>query len=156
MELFVAFKYLHIASMFFAVALALSGEIVLRAVASSGEVVAIRTTAARVRPLANLSTVLFLAGVGFGIVAALAGQIDLLAPWLILAYVAFLGAMAIGITISDPWVGRLETAAAASPTDAPSDALRAVIEDPRARAATWALMVLVAVLVFVMVVKPLS
>src|SRR5680860_1554432 len=103
MDGFVAFKYLHIASMFFAVALAVSGELVLRAVANSGEVVAIRTVTARVRPLANISTALFLTGVGFGIVAALAGQIDLLAPWLILAYVAFVGAMALGITISDPW-----------------------------------------------------
>ncbi|MCV0403848.1 MAG: hypothetical protein K5924_09060 [Chloroflexi bacterium] len=156
MELFVAFKYLHIAAMFFAVALALSGEIVLRAVANSGEVVAIRTTAERVRPLANLSTILFLVGVAFGVIAALAGQINLLATWLILAYVAFLAAMAIGITITDPWVGRLERAAAESPADAPSDALREVIADPRARAATWALMALVAIIVFVMVVKPLS
>lgn len=156
MDIFVAFKFLHIAAMFFAVALAVSGELVLRAVANSGEVVAIRTVTARVRPLANASTVLLLAGVGFGIVAALAGQINLLATWLILAYVAFLAAMALGITIGDPWVGRLERAAAESPAEAPSDELRAVIADPRARAATWALMVLVAVLVFVMVVKPLS
>ncbi len=156
MEAFVAFKYLHVAAMFFAVALSVSGELVVRAVANSGEVVAIRTVAARVRPLANISTVLFLAGVGFGVVAALAGQIDLLATWLILGYVAFLAAMAIGITVSDPWVGRLERAAADSPSDSPSDDLREVIADPRARAATWALMVLVAVLVFVMVVKPLS
>ena len=105
MDPFVAFKYLHIASMFFAVALAVSGELVLRAVANSGEVVAIRTVTARVRPLANISTALFLAGVAFGIVAALTGQIDLLATWLILAYVAFLGAMALGITDQRP-VGR--------------------------------------------------
>lgn len=156
MDPFVAFKYLHIASMFFAVALAVSSELVLRAVANSGEVVAIRTVTARVRPLANISTALFLAGVAFGIVAALTGQIDLLATWLILAYVAFLGAMALGITISDPWVGRLERAAADSPDDAPSDALREVIADPLARAATWTLMILVAVLVYVMVVKPFA
>ncbi len=156
MDAFVAFKYLHIAAMFFAVALAVSGELVLRAVANSGEVIAIRTVTARVRPLANLSSVLLLAGAGFGIVAALTGQIDLLAPWLILAYVAFVSAMALGMTISDPWVGRLERASAASPTEVPSDELRQVIADPKARAATWGLMILVAVLVFVMVVKPLS
>lgn len=156
MEAFVAFKYLHIAAMFFAVGLALSGELVLRAVASSRDVRAIRTTAARVKPLANLSTVLFLAGVAFGIVAALTGQIDLLAPWLILAYVAFVAAMAIGITISDPWAGRLEAAAAESSDDAPSEALAAVITDPLARAGSWALMLMIAALVFVMVVKPLS
>ena len=63
--------------------------------------------------------------------------------------------MAIGITVTDPWVGRLEKAAEAS-AGGSSDALDAVIDDPLARAATWALMFLVAFLVFVMVVKPLS
>lgn len=156
MEAFVAFKYLHIASMFFAVALAISGELVLRAVANSRDAVAIRVTAARVKPLANLSTVLFLLGVAFGVVAALTGNMNLLAPWLILAYVAFLAAMAIGITVTDPWVGRLERAAEARLADGPSDALDAVVDEPLARAGTWALMFLVAFLVFVMVVKPLS
>lgn len=37
MEPFVAFKYLHIVSMFFAVALVVSTELVLRRVAGSGE-----------------------------------------------------------------------------------------------------------------------
>jgi len=156
MEAFVAFKYLHIASMFFAVALAISGELVLRQVANSRDAGAIRVTAARVKPLANLSTVLFLLGVVFGVVAALTGNMNLLAPWLILAYAGFLAAMAIGITVTDPWVGRLEKAAAAKLADGSSDTLDAVIDEPLARAGTWALMFLVAFLVFTMVVKPLS
>ncbi len=156
MEPFIAFKYLHIVSMFFAVALAVSGEIVVRRVAGSGDVAAIRTTTASVRPLGNLATVLFLAGIAFGIAAALAGQMDLLAPWLILSYAAFLAAMAIGILVMDPWVHRLQAAAAASAEEAPSEGLRTVIEDPLARAGTWALMILVATLVFLMVVKPLA
>lgn len=156
MEWFVAFKYLHVASMFFAVALAVSGEIVLRRVAVAGDVRAIRSTVAQVRPLGNASTVLFLAGVGFGIVAALTGQFDLLAPWLILSYAAFVGAMLIGILVTEPWANRLAEAAGASPDDAPSEALRAVIAEPAARAGIWALMALVAILVFLMVVKPFA
>ncbi|HEX2140937.1 MAG TPA: hypothetical protein VHK28_01510 [Candidatus Limnocylindria bacterium] len=156
MDGFLAFKYLHIVSMFFAVALAVSGDIVIRRVAATRDARAIRVVTGRVRPLANLSTILFLAGVAFGIVAALTGQIDLLAPWLILAYVAFLTAMAIGITIADPWVSRLEAASAGSPDGTPSESLQAVIDDPRARAGTWALMLLVATLVFLMVVKPFA
>ena len=80
MDPFVAFKYLHIVAMFFAVALALSSEIVLRRVATSGDVRAIRAIVPRVRPLGNIATVLFLSGFAFGIVAALTGQINLLAP----------------------------------------------------------------------------
>jgi hypothetical protein len=156
-EWFLTFKFLHIATLFFAVALAISGEIVVRRVAASRDVRAIRTVVSRVKPLSgNLATVLFLAGVGFGFLAALTGQINLLAPWLITAYVAFVLAITLGITITDPWVVRLETAAAASPDDAASYELDAVITDARARYATVALMGLIVILVFTMVMKPFS
>ncbi len=91
----------------------------------------------------------------FGIVAALTGQMNLLAPWLLLSYAAFIGATLIGLFVTDPWVSRLEAAAASSGAGT-SDALRAVIADPTARVATWTLMALIAILVFLMVVKPLS
>jgi len=157
MDLFVAFKYLHIVSMFFFVAMAVSGELVIRRVATSRDVPAIRTTVGRVRLLTGpIATGLLLAGVVFGVIAAVAGEINLLAPWLILAYVAFIGAMAIGFTVTDPWVGRLEKAAAASAGGTPSEELLAVIDEPTARWGTWALMALIATLVFIMVVKPLA
>jgi hypothetical protein len=156
MEPFVAFKYLHIVSMFFAVALAVSTELVVRRVATTGDAGAIRTVVPRVRPLGNIATILFLAGFAFGIVAALTGQINILAPWLLLSYAAFVGATLIGIFVSDRWVARLEAAAVATAEGGSSDALQAVIGDPVARAGTWALMLLVAALVFLMVVKPFA
>ncbi len=88
--------------------------------------------------------------------AALAGQIDLLRPWLILAYIAFAAAMVIGITVTDPWVDRLANSAATSPDEAPSDELQRVIGDRRALVGTAALMMLIVALVFIMVVKPLG
>jgi hypothetical protein len=154
-EWFITWKFLHIAAMFFAVALAISGEIVVRRVAGQRDVAAIRTTIRTVKPLSGTgSTIFFVAGLAFGVLAALAGQIDLLAPWLISAYVAFGLAMLIGLTVTDPWVSRLEAAAAASGMDVPSDELVGVIDDARARAATAALMVLIVALIFIMVVKP--
>jgi hypothetical protein len=156
MEWFIAFKYLHIAAMFFAVGLAVTTEIGLRIVAGSADPRTIATATERLKPLGNVSTGLFLAGVAFGIVAALTGQINLLAPWLIAAYVAFVAAVAIGVLVTDPWVARLGTAAASSPEGAPSEALRTVIADPVARAGTWALMMLIAAIVFLMVVKPFA
>jgi hypothetical protein len=157
MDWFVVFKYLHILAMFFFVAMAISGEIVTRRVATSGDVLAIRTTVSRVKLLVGpVASALMVAGIGFGVIAALTGQINLLAPWLVLAYVAFLGAMAIGFLITDPWLGRLETAAEASPVDAASEELTTVIGDPIARIGTWALMALIATIIFIMVVKPLG
>ena len=157
MDAFVAFKYLHVVSMFFAVALAVSGEIVVRRVAQSGDVRAIRTTVEKVKPLSGpIATGLFLAGVVFGIIAALTGQIDLLRPWLIAAYIAFIVAVAIGITITDPWVARLEQAAVGSPDGTASPELVAVIDEPRARVGAWALQIMIAFMVFLMVAKPLG
>lgn len=157
MEAFVAFKFLHVVSMFFAVALAVSGEIVVRRVAQTGDVRAIRVTVEKVKPLSGpIATGLFLAGVVFGFVAALTGQIDLLRPWLIAAYVAFVAAVAIGIGVTDPWVARLQRAAAASPDGAASPELAAVVADQRARLGAWALQGLIALIVFLMVVKPLG
>lgn len=155
MDPFVAFKYLHIVSMFFAIALAVSTELVVRRVAGSVEPRAITTTVARVRPLANLSNVFFLAGIVFGVVAALTGQMSLLAPWLILSYLAVAGAFAIGILITEPWVTRLEAAASAS-GDGGSTELAAVVAEAPARIGTWVLMGLIATLVFLMVVKPFA
>lgn len=157
MDPFVALRYLHVLAMFFAVALAISGEIVVRRVAATGDVRAIRTVVERVKPLSGpVATVLFLAGVGFGIGAVLAGRIDPFRPWLLAAYATFGVAMAIGILVTDPWVARLEREAAASPEDAASPELRAVIDDRRARLGTAALQGAIAVLVFLMVVKPLG
>ncbi len=154
---FIAFKYLHIVSMFFFVAMAVSAELVTRRVAATRDVRAIRSTVRSVKLLNGpIAGGLLLAGLTFGFLAAITGQMNLLAPWLVLAYLGVLTAAALGFGITDPWVGRLERAPAASPDDAASAELVAVIEEPVARYATFALMLLVAFLVFVMVVKPLS
>jgi hypothetical protein len=144
-------------SMFFFVATALSAEIVTRRVAGSRDVGAIRTTVKSVKLLNGpVAGALLLSGLTFGVLAALTGQMNLLAPWLLLAYAGVAAAAALGFGITDPWVGRLERAADASAVDAPSAELVAVIDEPVARYATFALMFLIAFLVFVMVVKPLS
>ena len=157
MEPFVVFKYLHIVAMFFFVAMALSAEVVTRRVAATRDVGAIRTTVRSVKLLNGpIAGGLLLSGLIFGVLAALTGQMNLLAPWLLLAYGGVAAAGALGFGITDPWVGRLERAADASPPDVASAELVAVIDDPVARYATFALMLLIAFLVFVMVVKPLS
>ena len=157
MDGFIVFKYLHIVAMFFFVAMALSGEIVTRRVAMTRDVGAIRTTVKSVKVLVGPAAVgLLLSGLAFGFLAALTGQMNLLAPWLILAYAAVVAAAVLGFAITDPWVGRLDRAAQASPTEVASADLVAVIREPAARYATFALVGLIAFLVFVMVVKPLS
>ena len=157
MDAFVSFKFLHIVSMIFAVALAVSSEIVVRRVATTGDAAAIRVTIARTKPLSPIAGALFLVGLAFGLLTAITGEFDLLRPWLIGSYVLFATAFAISLGIIDPWVGRLESAAATETGEGASPAaLQAVIEDPRARAASWGLQVIVTAIVFLMVVKPLG
>ena len=157
MDGFIVFKYLHIVAMFFFVAMALSGEIVTRRVAMTQDVGAIRTTVKSVKVLVGPVAIgLLVSGLVFGFIAALTGQMNLLAPWLILAYVAVAAAAVLGFAVTDPWVGRLERAAESSSLQSPSSELLAVIREPVARYATFALVFLIAFLVLVMVVKPLS
>ena len=76
--------------------------------------------------------------------------------WMLAGVLAVAGIAVLVVWAIDPWAGRLETAAQASPVDAPSDELTAVIGDPIARVGTWALMALIATIIFIMVVKPLG
>jgi hypothetical protein len=156
-EAFALFKFLHIVSMFFFVAAAFSGEIVMRRIAATGDVRAIRTALVPIKFINGpVAIVLLLAGLIFGFVAALAGQMNLLAPWLLLAYGTVVLAMVIGIGVTDPWVGRLDKAAAASTDETASGELAAIIGEPLPGYGSWAQMALIAILVFIMVVKPLS
>ena len=118
MDIFALFKFLHIAALFFAIALAISSEIVVRRVAGSGDARAIALVVDRVHPLGNLSGGLFLAGTVFGFIAALTGGFDLLRPWLLMSYVAVGAAFAIGANVIDPWITRLGTASTTAADEA--------------------------------------
>lgn len=156
MEPFLAFKYVHVVAMFFAIALALSTEQVVRRVAGSRDPRSIETAVSRSEPLSKASDALFGIGIVAGIIAALTGNMNLLAPWLILAYVAVAAAFAVGMLVIAPWSKRLHAAAAASPDGAASPELRLIIDDAGARVGSWALVALIASLVFLMVAQPLG
>jgi len=156
MELFLAFKYVHVAAMFFAVALALSTEQVVRRIAGSGDPRSIETAVARSESLGKASDAFFGIGIVAGLIAALTGSMNLLAPWLILSYIAVAAAFAVGMLVIQPWSRRLHTAAANSPDGMASPELQSVIEDAGARVGSRVLIGLIALLVFLMVVKPFS
>jgi hypothetical protein len=156
-EAFALFKFLHIVTMFFFVAAAFSGEIVMRRIAATRDVRTIRTALGPIKVINGpVGGVLLLAGIIFGVVAALTGQMNLLAPWLLLAYGTLVVAIIIGFGVTDPWLGRLDKASAASTDQTATGELAAIIDEPLPRYGSWALMALTAALVFIMVVKPLS
>ena len=154
MDLFPAFQFLHVITMFAAVAAATMPELVLHVIARRGDVAGLRGFMPIAAVAGRLIPILFVVGLVFGIIAALTGQIDLLRPWLIASYVVFAIAMATGALLSEPWGRRLGEAAFGSPLDAPNPELVAAIHDRRGVISTVVLMSAIVVIVFLMVVKP--
>ena len=151
---FILFKFLHIITMFVAVASTAIPEVILHQVARTNSVPATRVVADIAARIGKLLPVFFIGGAIFGLIAAATGQIDFFKPWLIAAYVVFVIAMATGATITGPWAGRMAAAAAASSDDAPSAELAGVTHEPRAMMASAVLLGSIVVIVFLMVVKP--
>jgi hypothetical protein len=151
---FVLFKYLHILTMFAAVAAAFVPEIWLHIIARRGDVAALRGYLPLTAQVGKLIPVIFVAGLVFGLLAAWAGELDFFQPWLIGAYIIFAIAMATGGLVGGPWAVRMAQAAGESPTDAPSPALQAAVHDQRGVISTTILMLSIIVIVFLMVAKP--
>jgi Predicted integral membrane protein (DUF2269) len=151
---FVLFKYLHILTMFAAVAAAFVPEIWLHAIARRGDVAALRGYLPLTARVGSLIPLLFLTGLVFGLLAAWAGELDFFQPWLIGAYIIFAIAMATGALVGGPWAVRMAAAADESGTDVPSPALIAAIHDRRGVISTTILMLAIIVIVWLMVAKP--
>lgn len=151
---FTLFKFLHILTMFLAVAAAFVPEVVLHWVARSEDVRAIRVTSAIAARIGRLLPVFFVGGAVFGLLAAATGQLDFFQPWLIATYVVFVIAMATGGSTTGPWAGRMAAASATSGNDVPSEELSLVMHDRRAVVGSVVLMSAIVVIIFLMVVKP--
>lgn len=149
---FVFLKFLHVAFMFMGAALAIGPAAVLYRMARSGDAAAIRPAFKVVERIFQVSTACYGLGIIFGFAAALAGSLDLTAPWLIAAYVlvALLGAHG---TVFDRWTKQVALGFASVDANEPDrvESLR------RARMPLYllsAMAVLVVAIVYVMVTKP--
>lgn len=152
--MFELIKYLHLLAMVIALTAAVIPGLVLLAVARRGDVAAIRSLAPLARSVRAVAPALFVVGAIFGFAAAVAGGVDPLRPWLIGSYVAFTVALLAGAALGDPWARRLGDAALASPSDRPSSAMVAAINDPRGVLSTAVPVLCVAVIIFLAAIKP--
>jgi hypothetical protein len=159
-DLFLAFKFLHIGLMFMAVAAAVIPEVVLHLVASSRDARSILTFATVAQKIDRFAPILFVGGAVFGLLAAWSGTLDFTVPWLLATYVLFAIAMLTGIMITGPWSGRLHAAAAAAvasggaPSGQAAEELTASIDDTRSKVASAWLMTTIFVILALMVFKP--
>lgn len=150
------FKFLHIAFMFMAVAVALGPELLLRGIGRSGDVRTIRIGYSLADRLGKAIPVLFTVGLVFGLLTAWTQGLDFFAPWLLIAYALFIVATILGARFTSPHVATVAQRAAQSPDDEPSPELAAALADRRGSILFVLDVIIIIAFVFDMVVKPFS
>jgi hypothetical protein len=156
-DLFHLWLFLHIAVIFTAITAGYGITLVMRIAYASGQVGVMRGVGYVAGKIGPVVPALFIAGGVFGLLTAIATGTDLLAPWLLIAYVLFVIAMLIGIFETAPTGRKLGPLLMAADVTQPIPAaVRELFDSPRAR---WLLVIDVLipfVFVFDMVVKPFS
>ena len=99
--------FLHVLAMFGAVAVAGGGDLVLRRIAQTRDVRAIRTAFDVYGRIARLIPVLFGIGLIFGLIAIFVEAFNPFAPWLLLAYPLFIAGVLVGYLGIGGWGDRV-------------------------------------------------
>lgn len=148
------FVFLHIATMFGAVAGTIGPTILLRRIGKSGDVPAIRRSFAMAAPIIKVAPALYGLGAALGVVAVFTNGFDPFQPFLLIAYGLFVVATVVGIRFNAPWFQRVVQSSADSPDAAASPELAAALEAPVARFLDWFDPLIILLFIFDMVVKP--
>ena len=117
--------FLHVMTMFVAVALSLGGSIFLVMAIRTGRTEVVRSFGSSTRSVVRIIPLLFVLGGIIGLITAIALQFNLLAPWLIIAYVLFALLAISGAALSGPTaenLGKVVTAAPDGPLPAAAGA----------------------------------
>ena len=148
-------KFLHVVTIIYAIVLAEGTIFHVWVAARRRDVPALRHALHDGERGDRWSNPLVLLAIVFGVLAALAGEIDLTAPWLVGAYALLvIGFGLIGLGGGLRHYERLKHAAEASPDDAASAELIGLINHPWSYIGTFVPPALMAALVYLMVVKP--
>jgi hypothetical protein len=148
---FLLLKFLHVGSMFLATALAVGLSILLYLVTRSGNVDAIRRAFGHTTSVFRAGGTLYGLGLLFGFLAALNGQLDLTALWLISAYVLVVVLIVFNLWF-ERWTRRVDDAV--EDESGPSKALTALVQSRAPIYALAGMTTITLLIVFVMVVKP--
>lgn len=148
--------FAHISLIFTGVTIAWGPRLLTQLAYQSGQVVPLRAVATLEVRAEKFIPVFYMAGGLFGLLTALAFGYNLLAPWLVIAYVLFATATFTGIRWAAPTSERIVALAEAAPPGPIPAPIRELFESRRAVAVTVFDLGLVIVLVFDMVVKPFS
>ena len=149
------FIFLHVLTMFVAVAMAYGPAVLMMAASSRGDVEALRGVMRANAYVVRLVPLAFILGLAFGVVAIFVHRFDPLAGWLVIAYLLFAAAIVITSVFTDPWMKHVAAAAEASPPTEFSAELRSLLTSPRNRFLLIVDALIIVLLIADMVLKPL-
>lgn len=148
--------WLHITAMVTAVTLSYGPAFLADRAYRTGQVAALRGVAVAAQPVGALIPVFYVVGGLLGLWTAINFGYNLLAPWLVIAYVLFAIAMTTGFTFNRNFTPRIIEATAAAPNGPLTPSVTALFTDTRYRLVTVIDYIVVLALLFDMVVKPFS
>ena len=148
--------FLHISSMFIGVMLSFGPSSIFLAALRSRRTESVRAVTIAVRPVVRAIPVVYGLGALFGLLAAINIGYNLLAPWLLIAYVLFVALLGIGAGVVGP---RLERVGGLVATEKDGPLSPAVFAAAMAGGYLWIEVLNFAglfAIIFDMVVKPFS
>lgn len=150
--MFELFKFLHIFSMFIAVTLLFSPDLLFYRAAAARDVATLRRIGSLSKRIVNTGILLFFAGLGLGFLTALTGHFDLTAPWLIAAYVQVALIIVLGAAVENPHFIRIAATANRSGNEF-SPELERLVRSP-IKYLGWVSVLLYGGVIYTMVAKP--
>ena len=156
MSLGILTLWLHITTMFAAITLSYGPALLADLAYRTGRVEAVRGVATASRRLGPVIPVLYVTGGIFGLLTAINFGFNLLAPWLVIAYVLFAIAMITGFAFNRNFGPRVALATEGVPDGPLTPAISALFTDRTYRFVTELDYVVLVAFLFDMVVKPFS
>lgn len=147
-------KFAHIVTIIAAIGLAEAPILAIVLAARRRDVVALRGAMDAGMLGEKVANPLALVSIAFGIAAAIAGQINLTASWLVGAYLLLALAIGLGALGGFRHEERLVAAAEASPADRPSEELQRLLDSKWTGLLAFAPPIIMGSVVFLMVMKP--
>lgn len=147
-------KFAHIITIIAAIGLAEAPILAIVLAARRRDVVALRGAMATGLVGEQVANPLALVSITFGIAAAIVGQIDLTASWLVGAYLLLAAAIGLGLFGGFRHEERIVAAAEASPTNRPSAELERLLDAPWTGVVAFGPPIIMSAVIFLMVMKP--
>ncbi len=152
MTIWILLKFLHVAAVIAVFSIQIASDLYFQRVTASGSTEAVAKLGAAIRKRGFVEAVIFEIAVVLGLLTAIFGGFNLLAPWLLMSYAVIAIVLVFAITYAArPFSAILEAAEAGD-----AEAMARAASAPGRRFALGVGVSLYGLLVFLMVVKPFA